>query len=209
MYVCSHKICESALVFLHAILCAVSDVEELNVLVKEGSRSATLWWLSGSHGDLWQHGEVTVGRIPQDFTILFEASRTFNRPGHIAIDDIDFTNCTLPGRLPALPEHSSFCFFLAGPLFFPSQFTFVTCLLVSLSEPQPMCPESMFMCNNSVCVEHNQVCDFSDDCGDWSEENNCGEISRNWRMVDYAPVQYIHIYCLHTILYTLGAPFVL
>lgn len=32
------------------------------------------------------------------------------------------------------------------------------------------------MCNNSVCVEHSQVCDFSDDCGDWSDENNCGEI---------------------------------
>ncbi|XP_039670520.1 MAM and LDL-receptor class A domain-containing protein 1 [Perca fluviatilis] len=112
------------------------DIEELNVLLKEGSRTTSLWWLNGNHGDVWHHGEVTVGRIPQDFTILFEASRTFNRPGHVAIDDIDFTNCTLP-------------------------------------EPQPVCPENMFMCNNSVCVEHNQVCDFSDDCGDWSDENNC------------------------------------
>uniref|UniRef100_A0A3B4UGA7 MAM domain-containing protein n=1 Tax=Seriola dumerili TaxID=41447 RepID=A0A3B4UGA7_SERDU len=78
---------------------------KLNVLLKEGPRSTTVWWQSGSHGDLWQHGEVTVGGIPQDFTILFEASRTFNMPGHIAIDDIDFTNCTLPGRLPALTGH--------------------------------------------------------------------------------------------------------
>ncbi|XP_044077011.1 MAM and LDL-receptor class A domain-containing protein 1 isoform X2 [Siniperca chuatsi] len=112
------------------------DIEELSVVLKEGSRTTTLWWLSGNHGDLWQHGEVTVGRMPQDFTILFEASRSFTKPGHIAIDDIDFTNCTLP-------------------------------------EPQPLCPENMFMCNNSVCVEHNQVCDFSDDCGDWSDEKNC------------------------------------
>ncbi|XP_062284207.1 MAM and LDL-receptor class A domain-containing protein 1 [Scomber scombrus] len=112
------------------------DIKELNVLLKDGSRTTTLWWQSGNHGDLWQHGEVTVGRTPQDFTILFEASRTFNKPGHIAIDDIDFTNCTLP-------------------------------------EPQPVCPENMFMCNNSVCVESNQVCDFSDDCGDWSDENIC------------------------------------
>ncbi|XP_034743360.1 MAM and LDL-receptor class A domain-containing protein 1 [Etheostoma cragini] len=112
------------------------DIEELNVMLKEGSRTTSLWWLTGNHGDVWHHGEVMVGRIPQDFTILFEASRIFNRPGHIAVDDIDFTNCTLP-------------------------------------EPQPVCPENMFMCNNSVCVEHNQVCDFSDDCGDWSDENNC------------------------------------
>ncbi|KAG7228996.1 hypothetical protein INR49_013229 [Caranx melampygus] len=109
---------------------------ELNVLLKEGSRSTTLWWLSGSHGDRWQHGTVTLGGIPQDFIVLFEASRTFNNPGHIAIDDIAFTNCTLP-------------------------------------EPQPSCPQSTFRCNNSVCVEHSQVCDFSDDCGDWSDENNC------------------------------------
>nr|XP_020447005.1 MAM and LDL-receptor class A domain-containing protein 1-like isoform X2 [Monopterus albus] len=112
------------------------DTKELNVLLKEGSRTTTLWWLSGNNGDFWQHAEVMVGRIPQDFTVLFEASRTFNKPGHIAIDDIDFTNCTLP-------------------------------------EPQPFCPESKFMCNNRVCLEHSRICDFSDDCGDWSDENSC------------------------------------
>nr|XP_023010426.2 MAM and LDL-receptor class A domain-containing protein 1 [Maylandia zebra] len=112
------------------------DAEELNVLLKEGSRTTRLWWLSGNHGDSWQHGEVTIGRIPQDFTILFEASRTFDIPGYIAIDDVDFTNCSLP-------------------------------------EPHPQCPEGVFTCNNSVCVDTNHVCDFSDDCGDWSDENNC------------------------------------
>ncbi|XP_059201290.1 MAM and LDL-receptor class A domain-containing protein 1-like [Centropristis striata] len=115
------------------------DIEELNVLLQEGSRTTALWWLSGNHGDKWLHGEVTVGRIPQDFTILFEASRSFSRPGHIAIDGIDFISCTLP-------------------------------------EPQPSCPENMFTCNNTVCVEHNQMCDFSDDCGDRSDEKNCGGV---------------------------------
>uniref|UniRef100_A0AAQ5YK66 MAM domain-containing protein n=1 Tax=Amphiprion ocellaris TaxID=80972 RepID=A0AAQ5YK66_AMPOC len=112
------------------------DKKDLHVLLKENSRTTTLWWLSGNHGDLWKRGEVTVGRVTQDFSVLFEASRTFNHPGHIAIDDVDFTNCTLP-------------------------------------EPQPQCPDSMFMCNNKVCVDPNHVCDFSDDCGDWSDENNC------------------------------------
>ncbi|XP_051809634.1 apical endosomal glycoprotein-like [Acanthochromis polyacanthus] len=113
------------------------DKKDLHVLLKEDSRTTTLWWLSGNHGDLWKHGEVTIGRVSQDFSILFEASRTFNHPGHIAIDDLDFTNCTLP-------------------------------------EPQPQCPDGMFMCSNRVCVDPNHVCDFSDDCGDWSDENNCG-----------------------------------
>ncbi len=35
------------------------------------------------------------------------------------------------------------------------------------------------MCNNGACVGHNQVCDFSDDCGDSSDESSCGEISQN------------------------------
>lgn len=155
----------------------VTDIAELNVVLKEGPRTTTLWWLSGSHADLWHHGEVTVGRMPQDFTILFEASRTFTKPGHIAIDDIDFTNCTLPGRPHALYtlhhdfQLAPFSFFFRADLhswFF---------LFVSFTEPQ-LCPENMFMCNNSVCVEPNRVCDFSDDCGDRSDENNCGEISQ-------------------------------
>lgn len=67
-------------------------------MVERGSRSTALWWRSGGHGNLWQHGEVVVGRIPQDFNFLFSASRTFNKPGHLAIDDISFTNCSLPGK---------------------------------------------------------------------------------------------------------------
>ncbi|XP_041849179.1 MAM and LDL-receptor class A domain-containing protein 2 [Melanotaenia boesemani] len=109
---------------------------KLNVLLKEGSRTTTLWWLSGSHGNLWQHGEVVLSRIPHDFAILFEASRNLNKPGHVAIDDVGFANCSLP-------------------------------------EPQPSCPGSMLKCNNSVCVDPNLVCDFSDDCGDRSDENDC------------------------------------
>ncbi|KAM3603666.1 uncharacterized protein V6R79_000320 [Siganus canaliculatus] len=112
------------------------DLEELRVVLKEGPRTTTLWWLAGNHGDSWRLGEVRVGRMPDDFTILFEASRTFTALGHIAIDDIDFTNCTLP-------------------------------------EPQPVCPDDLFSCNNSVCVEQSQVCDFNDDCGDRSDENDC------------------------------------
>ncbi|TKS79616.1 LDL-receptor class A domain-containing protein 2 Skeletal organic matrix MAM and [Collichthys lucidus] len=142
------------------------DVEELNVVLRERSRTTTLLWLSGNHGDFWHHGEVTVGRLPQDFVILFEGSGAFNKPGHIAIDDVDFTNCTLPGSVPALPAHSN----MQDK---KSRFTFIKQFLVSSSEPQLSCPENMFTCNNSVCVEHNLVCDFSDDCGDESDESNC------------------------------------
>ena len=94
-------------------------MEGLKVLLHDGSRTTALWWLSGNYSDVWRHGEVTVGRIPVAFTILFEASRTFNRPGHMAIDDIDFTNCSLPGRWPAVPAHT---LYFSCLLFFSSWF---------------------------------------------------------------------------------------
>lgn len=43
----------------------------------------------------------------------------------------------------------------------------------------------MFRCNNSVCVESKHLCDYSDDCGDRTDEDNCGEISqRPWKQRD-------------------------
>lgn len=73
------------------------DEAELNVVVREGTQATMLWWQSVSHEDIWQPGIVTVGRVPQDFSITFEGSRTFNKPGHVAVDDITFSNCSLPG----------------------------------------------------------------------------------------------------------------
>ncbi|TNM98369.1 hypothetical protein fugu_014615 [Takifugu bimaculatus] len=114
----------------------VEDEAQLDVVMREGSQVTTLWRQTVGHEDVWRPGIVIVGRMPQDFSITFEGSRTFNKRGHVAIDDISFTNCTLP-------------------------------------EPQPACPDNMFKCINSVCVESNQLCDYSDDCGDRSDEINC------------------------------------
>ncbi|XP_035993676.1 MAM and LDL-receptor class A domain-containing protein 1 [Fundulus heteroclitus] len=121
---------------LHFYYNMYGEDSELSVLLKEGSRTTTLWWLAGYNGDVWHHSEVVIGRTPQDFSLLFQASGNFDKLGHVAVDDIDFTNCSLP-------------------------------------EPQLWCSEGTFTCNNSVCVDPSRVCDFSDDCGDRSDEINC------------------------------------
>ncbi|CAL8320128.1 unnamed protein product, partial [Arctogadus glacialis] len=112
------------------------DMGGLLVVLGTDTRSTPLWWLSGDQGDRWLHGEVRLARVPHQFSISFEAVRSFSHLGDVAIDDISFSNCTLP-------------------------------------DPQPSCPEVMFTCNNTVCVERNRVCDFTDDCGDESDEADC------------------------------------
>ncbi|XP_078791082.1 MAM and LDL-receptor class A domain-containing protein 1 isoform X3 [Oryzias latipes] len=126
---------------LHFYQNTYGEDAELRVLLKDASHTTTLWWLSGNHGDVWQHEEVLVGRVPTDFTLLFEASRDFNQLGHVSIDDVSFSSCALP-------------------------------------EAQPQCPDGVFTCSNSVCVDPQQVCDFSDDCGDRSDENLCDNLER-------------------------------
>ena len=36
-------------------------------------------------------------------------------------------------------------------------------------------PEGHHLCLNGVCVPPEALCDFTDDCGDYSDEEPCGE----------------------------------
>ncbi|XP_037131957.1 MAM and LDL-receptor class A domain-containing protein 1 isoform X1 [Syngnathus acus] len=85
------------------------DMDELKVLLGESSRTTVLWWQSGGGADAWQRGEVSLGRRRQDFAVFFEATRAFDKPGHVAVDDISFANCQLPEPQPMCPEHMFTC----------------------------------------------------------------------------------------------------
>lgn len=41
--------------------------------------------------------------------------------------------------------------------------------------PTTVCPEGKFRCNTGRCLAPPLVCDGYDDCGDLSDELNCGE----------------------------------
>ena len=49
--------------------------------------------------------------------------------------------------------------------------------LSSSSEPSAagVCADGMLQCARGGCVDQRQVCDGTDDCGDSTDEQNCGE----------------------------------
>lgn len=51
-------------------------------------------------------------------------------------------------------------------------------LIMSLAPPSDQgCSAEMMKCKRGGCVEQRQVCDGSDDCGDGTDEGDCGEKS--------------------------------
>lgn len=36
--------------------------------------------------------------------------------------------------------------------------------------PEPSCEGNEFQCDSGACVEQHRVCDYTDDCGDYSDE---------------------------------------
>ncbi|XP_019735215.1 apical endosomal glycoprotein isoform X2 [Hippocampus comes] len=52
------------------------------------------------------------------------------------------------------------------------QLEFLDCAL-PLPLPGKECPAEMLACKRGGCVAQRQVCDGTDDCGDWTDEENC------------------------------------
>lgn len=56
----------------------------------------------------------------------------------------------------------------------------LSCLLLSLQVPSGSgsCNPGFVKCKNDGCVEDYKVCDSTDDCGDGTDEENCGRTLR-------------------------------
>ena len=65
--------------------------------------------------------------------------------GDVAIDDIQFVNCSLP-------------------------------------EPATTCSPDHFVCKETrACIPKDRICDFTDDCGDGSDEKTCTKEVSSYR----------------------------
>ncbi|XP_037693308.1 MAM and LDL-receptor class A domain-containing protein 1 [Choloepus didactylus] len=113
--------------------------------------------LTGEQGNFWQRMELPLV-ADEDFRLEFEGSVGKGHRGDIALDDIVLTrNCLSPHwsteEAPAEPV------------------------------PTGHCPLGYQECRNGECYRLEQSCDFVDDCGDDTDENECGgscTFERGW-----------------------------
>lgn len=84
--------------------------------------------------------------------VIIESVRGVSYLGDIAIDDLSMTlSCrSYRGPLPTAPPPTT-----------------------AIPTPPP-CPGFQFKCSNGLCIDTWNVCNYRDDCGDGSDEVNCG-----------------------------------
>ncbi|XP_075409528.1 MAM and LDL-receptor class A domain-containing protein 1 [Tenrec ecaudatus] len=112
--------------------------------------------LTGERGNFWQRKELSLFG-DEDFQLKFEGRVGKGHRGDIALDDIVLTrNCL---RLRSNKEEP------AVPL------------------PTGHCPQGSWECQNGKCYRLEQRCNFVDDCGDNTDEHECGSsctFERGW-----------------------------
>ncbi|XP_059977241.1 MAM and LDL-receptor class A domain-containing protein 1 [Lagenorhynchus albirostris] len=118
------------------------------IQVSVSNQTKVLLNLTVEQGNFWQREELSLSG-DEDFQLKFEGRVGKGHHGDIALDDIVLTkNC--------LSFHHSMKEELKVPL------------------PAGYCPYGYRECQNGKCYKPEQSCNFVDDCGDYTDENDCG-----------------------------------
>ncbi|XP_054848150.1 MAM and LDL-receptor class A domain-containing protein 1 isoform X2 [Eublepharis macularius] len=107
-----------------------------------------LFNLTGDQGNFWNR-QVLLLEADEDFRVTFEGHVGKGHRGDIALDDIIFTKECLPSSK----------FFSDEPTELPSTGS---------------CSQGFLECINHNCYRPEQSCNFVDDCGDNTDERECG-----------------------------------
>ncbi|XP_055449902.1 MAM and LDL-receptor class A domain-containing protein 1 isoform X1 [Psammomys obesus] len=112
------------------------------------NHTEVLFNLTEEQGNFWQRKELSLSS-DEDFQLKFEGRVGEGHHGNIALDDIVLTKSCLPSHRSTKEES-------ALPL------------------PTGFCPHGYEECQNGQCYSAEQSCNFVDDCGDNTDEKECG-----------------------------------
>ncbi|KAM8802301.1 MAM and LDL-receptor class A domain-containing protein 1 [Rhynchonycteris naso] len=118
------------------------------IQVSVSNRTQFLVNFTVEQGNFWQRKELLLSDN-EDFQLKFEGSVGKGHRGDIALDDIVLTKS-------CLPSHQSM---REQPVVPP---------------PTGHCLHGYWECKNGRCYKPEQSCNFIDDCGDSTDENECG-----------------------------------
>ncbi|XP_074549659.1 MAM and LDL-receptor class A domain-containing protein 1 isoform X2 [Halichoeres trimaculatus] len=119
----------------------------LSVFRKSEGRLHLLLNLTGDQGNFWQRREIQLSHS-EDFQVVFEGKVGRSPKGDICLDDITFSPWCLLASSAEIEENSP--------------------------PPAGFCPSGLLRCENDRCFTPGQNCDFTDDCGDGTDEKDCG-----------------------------------
>lgn len=106
--------------------------------------------LTGNQGNFWQSQALNlIGDGEEDFQVIFEGIAGKGPKDGVALDDITLSKECLPFQefLPAEP---------------------------TTLPPTGSCSHGYWQCQNGKCYRPEQSCDFEDNCGDNTDESECG-----------------------------------
>ncbi|XP_022622767.1 MAM and LDL-receptor class A domain-containing protein 1 [Seriola dumerili] len=116
-------------------------------MISEGNLDL-LMNLTGDQGNYWQMREIPLN-YARDFQVMFEGKVGRSSKGDICLDDITFSPECLIASSDGLEDNTP-------------------------PPPAGSCPSGFLPCENGRCFTRGQSCDFTDDCGDGTDEKDCG-----------------------------------
>ncbi|XP_012586720.1 PREDICTED: MAM and LDL-receptor class A domain-containing protein 1 [Condylura cristata] len=117
------------------------------IQVSVSDQKKVLLNLTAEQGNFWQRKELSLSG-DEDFYLEFEGRTGQGHHGDIALDDIVLTKSCLPSHHSVKEQEV--------PL------------------PKGYCPQGYQECKNGKCYRPEQSCNFVDDCGDYTDESECG-----------------------------------
>uniref|UniRef100_A0A8D0L2N4 MAM and LDL receptor class A domain containing 1 n=1 Tax=Sphenodon punctatus TaxID=8508 RepID=A0A8D0L2N4_SPHPU len=129
-------------------MCGVSIGSLTVYQMSASNQEKVIFNLTGDQGNFWKREMLPLDGN-EDFQVTFEGRVGKGLKGDIALDDIVFNKECLP-----------------SPKFLPQESTALP--------PTGSCLVGYLECQNGKCYRPEQSCNFIDDCGDNTDENECG-----------------------------------